>query len=332
MKIVFAHFNSKIPKHLILNLKRTISLFPSHEVYLITDQDVSKIKITNLAVLKYQPSDAWNNLESLLQHPKLFRKNFWFTSLARFIAIAEFVKTQNEGVIHIESDVIISDDFPFEVFLNLNIDFSFPVVNSDQAIASCLFIGDSRAADELISITLESASENSLTTDMYILKKLVKSNRTKFQLLPSSISSKDVLDNANAEFLAETKDALSKYSGVFDGTDIGLYLFGEDPRNNRGLSKLRARKYINYLNVRKMEITTKFNREFPYILDLENDKQIPVYSLHIHSKNTNLFKLNRTKKIISKSVKNSKKDPRTIFSPIKFIWTVKNSIIRRIIY
>jgi hypothetical protein len=155
-----------------LNLKRTISLFPLHEVHLITDQDVTKIKINNLAVSKYHPSDNWINLEKLLQHPKIFRNNFWFTSLARFIAIAEFVKTHDEAMIHIESDVIISEDFPLKVFSKLNVDFSFPVVNSDQAIASCLFIGNSRAADELIRITLESAIENNLTADMYILKKL----------------------------------------------------------------------------------------------------------------------------------------------------------------
>ena len=172
MKIVFAHFNSKLPKHLILNLKRTISLFPSHEVHLITDQDLTKVKINNLSVSKYHPSDNWNNLEKRIQHPKFFRNNFWFTSLARFIAIAEFVKIHDEEIIHIESDVIISDDFPFKMFSKLNVDFSFAIVNSEQAIASCLFIGNSRAADELIRITLESAIENNLTTDMYILKKL----------------------------------------------------------------------------------------------------------------------------------------------------------------
>jgi hypothetical protein len=332
MKIVFAHFNSKIPKYLVLNLKRTILLFPLHKVYLITDQDVSKIQITNLSVSKYHPSDNWNDLEKLIQHPKFFRNNFWFTSLARLIAIAEFVKNHNEEVLHIESDVIISDDFPLQVFSKLNVDFSFPVVSSDLAIASCLFIGNSRAADELIRITLESATENNLTTDMYVLNRLTKSKTTKFQLLPSSTSSKEALDNSNMQFLHKTKEALSIYSGIFDGADIGMYLFGEDPRNNRGFSKLRTRKYVNYLNVRKLLIINRFNREFPYVFDSENDIQIPVFSLHIHSKNPNLFKVNRIRKTISKSVKDSGKDPRTIFSPMTFIWAVKNSTIRRIRY
>lgn len=332
MKIVFAHFNSKIPKYLLLNLKRTILLFPLHEVYLITDQDVGKIKIKNLSVSKYNVSENWNYLEELIQHPKFFRNNFWFTSLARLIAIAEFVKNHNEEILHIESDVIISSDFPFQVFSKLNVDFSFPVVNSDQAIASCLYIGNSRAADELIRISLESAAENNLTTDMYVLKRLAESKITKFQLLPSSISSREALDNANEQFLLEIKEALSIYSGIFDGSDIGLYLFGEDPRNNRGLSKLRYRKYINYLNVRKLFIISGFNREFPYVSDLENNVQIPIYSLHIHSKNPNLFKVNRIRKIISKSVKASVKEPKNIFSPMIFIRAVKNSIFRRIRY
>jgi hypothetical protein len=194
-----------------------------------------------------------------------------------------------------------------------------------------LFIGNSGAADELIRITLESATENNLTTDMYVLNRLIKSKTTTFQLLPSSTSSKEALDNSNMQFLLKTKEALSIFSGIFDGADIGMYLFGEDPRNNRGFSKLRSRKYVNYLNVRKLLIINRFNREFPYVLDSENDIQIPVYSLHIHSKNLNLFKVNTIKKVISKSVKNSEKKSITIFSPMKFIWAVKNSIIRRII-
>jgi hypothetical protein len=176
-------------------------------------------------ISNYHPSAAWNSLEKLLNHPKNFRKNFWFTSVARFIAIAEFAIAQNEEIMHIESDVIISDDFPFEVFSNLNVDYSFPVVNSELAIASCLYIGNSHAADELIRATLKSAARNNLTTDMYILKMLTKRESTKFQLLPSSTSSSDALDNADPDFLYETKRALLKFSGIFDGYDIGLYLF-----------------------------------------------------------------------------------------------------------
>jgi hypothetical protein len=331
MKIVFAHFNSKIPKYLLLNLKRTIQLFPKHNVCLITDQDTSKIKVSNLLVSKYHPSNAWNELEKLIDHPKFFRRNFWFTSLARFIAISEFTKTYNEPILHIESDVIISEDFPFEIFSNLNTDFAFPVVNSQLAIASCLYLGGSGAAEKLINMTLESASQNNHTTDMYILKKLTEKNSIRFQLLPSSISSKEALDCASSEFLEETKQALLKFSGVFDGCDIGLYLFGEDPRNNRGFSQLRSRKYVNYLNVRNLIISIKDDREFPYLLDIVNKKQIPVFALHIHSKNITLFKLRGAKRLIAKSVKNSKKKPKTIFVLIKFFWTIKNSIRTRIV-
>lgn len=330
MKIVFAHFNSKIPKHLILNLKRSVALFPNHQIYLITDQEISKIRISNLSILKYHPSDDWNSLEELLNHPRNFRNNFWFTSLARFIAIAEFVKEHDEEIMHVESDVIISDDFPFEVFSNLNVDYAFPVVNSELAIASCLYIGNKHAADALIKATLESATQHNLTTDMQILKQIIKYKNTKFQLLPSSTNSEETLDNADLDFLFETKNALLKFSGIFDGYDIGLYLFGEDPRNNRGFSKLRARKYVNYLNVRNLNFVSKFDREFPFVVDSNNSDLIPIYSLHIHSKNANLFKMNRIKRFVIKAVRNSKKQPITIFSPTKFIWTVKKSIIRRI--
>ena len=159
MNIVFAHFKTKFPKHLILNLQRTAKLFPEHQVVLITDQDVSKLDIQGLTMFFFDESPEWLEIESLLEHPKDFRGNFWFTSLARFVAISAFMQLNDCPLVHIESDVIISSDFPFEKFSKIESVFAYPVINDNLAIASCLFIRDKQAAMFLENFTLKSVRE-----------------------------------------------------------------------------------------------------------------------------------------------------------------------------
>ena len=59
MNIVFVHFRAKPPRHLILNIKRTIKLFPEHRVYLITDFNSPKFKIKGLICYEYKKNKDW---------------------------------------------------------------------------------------------------------------------------------------------------------------------------------------------------------------------------------------------------------------------------------
>jgi len=330
MRIVFAHFYSKIPNYLVHNLRRTVLVFPMHEVYLITDKDTSRLRIPGLKILYYTPSTEWNTLEELLDHPKSFRSNFWFTSLSRFLAIAEFMKYDDQEIIHIESDVVIASDFPFDIFSKLNTNYSFPIINNDQAIASTLYINNYNSAKELSDFILSTAREYHSTTDMYVLSMLAKNYDKKFQLLPSSTGDINSLEFAKPEFLVKTKEALTLFNGIFDGADIGMYLFGHDPRNNRGLAELRGRKYKNYLNVRKLELFMDGTRDFPSVRNFENNNIYAIFSLHIHSKNNKLFQPRKMKTVIRKSVRNSKKDTKIIFSFLVFFIAIKKSIFRRL--
>ena len=82
MKIVFAHFYTQLPEHLILNIKRTIGLFPEHEIFLVTDLELDGTIIQKLNVFKYQPDSNWRKLEKILTHDKEFRGNFWLFAIS----------------------------------------------------------------------------------------------------------------------------------------------------------------------------------------------------------------------------------------------------------
>ena len=78
------------------------------------------ISINGLQFYEYVQSEEWKILIGLLKHSKEFRNNFWFTLHARFIELSEFSKTFDEELLHIESGVIIADDFPFKILSCIN--------------------------------------------------------------------------------------------------------------------------------------------------------------------------------------------------------------------
>ena len=332
MIIVFAHFNSPLPKHLILNLKRTIHFFPQQEIHLVTNLNSALIKINGLKVFKYSPSPRWFELEKALSHNREFRNNFWFTSLARFLALAEFSQTHNREMLHIESDVIISHDFPFDDFLEIPSLFSFPVVNKSMGIASCLFVKNTEAAEYLSQLTMLMAKKDSFVTDMHVLGEISKKDSDFFQLLPTSPSLKKALPSASESHLDSIHESTLLFKGFFDGRDLGMYLFGDDPRNKRGISFVRKFDARFYLNARKLIYILENDRDFPSVYDPFKMTFVPIFTLHIHSKNLKLFKLTSSRKVIKKAISDSKKRPQTKFYPTIFINSFTQAIKRRLIW
>ena len=330
MIIVFAHFNSPLPKHLTLNLKRTIQLFPQHEIYLLTNLNPVSIKINKLKVFGYKPNTRWFELESTLSHDREFRNNFWFTSLARFIALAEFSQIHNREMLHIESDVIISHYFPFDDFREISAWFSFPVVNKSMGIASCLFIKNPEAAAYLSKLTISMAKKDGNVTDMHVLGEITKKDSYFFQLLPTSPPLKNALPSASESHLDSIYKSTLLFKGFFDGFDLGMYLFGDDPRNKRGFSFVRKFDTRFYLDASELSFVLNNDRDFPYVFDPFKNTFIPIFTLHIHSKNLKIFNPAIGPKIIKKAIIDSKKGPRTKFYPTIFISRLTKAAKRRL--
>jgi hypothetical protein len=328
--IVFVHLNSPLPQHLILNLTRTLELFPTHDVYLITDDKNKDFSMRNLKVYNYNPNSDWFTVENNLAHPKDFRDNFWFTSLARFIALADFSAMHSGEILHVESDVILSRDFPFHLFTALEASFQFPIVNNELAIASILYLRDFAAATKLRNLVLTESSENSSTTDMHILKILSAIAKNDFALLPTSYCLNNTLVKSSLRFIEENDKACKHFSGVFDGFDLGRYLFGDDPRNNRGISKIRKDDPEVYVDVRKLDFILDDDRDFPYVLNVTNNYKLPIYALHIHCKNSRYFSTVASHKLFLKAIMKSKNKIEYRIYPRILLNSIQTSLIRRL--
>ena len=98
-----------------------------------------------------------------------------------------------------------------------------------------------------------------------------------------------VLENKleNDEYQFVTKN-FNKFKFIFDAAAIGQYLGGVDRRNNPNntigfINETCIIKYNSY----KFEFLDKENIKKPFIN--VNDKFIPIFNLHIHSKDLDKF-------------------------------------------
>lgn len=327
MNLVFAHFYTQVPRHLIKNLELTSSNFPQFKIYLVTDRnDVERVP-SGVEVFVYKPDNIWREMEEQLSHPRDFRNNFWFTSIARFLALADFATHKDGSFLHIESDVIISPDFPLRKIDSGDWDFAFPVVNDELAIASTLYFRNSRAAIRLARLAISECADDSQATDMHVLRKLMDLNPNRVQLLPTATSNPYFYNKVPNNFLIQTGSAIEYFEGVFDGFDIGQYLLGIDPRNRRGRTLLRSVNPNNYLNCRNIKFEMTSSREFPYIND--QGKQFPLFSIHVHSKNLKVFQVGSTRKLLQSAVLKSKFPQELRFNVSVFISSVTRSLQRR---
>lgn len=295
------HLGSKIPKHLKLNLERTILLFPEHSVVLISESGIHTRNIKNLIHINYFPSESFKKIDLELRHPKDFRNNFWFNTLARFLALEYYMQLTKKECLHVESDVILASDFPFDVFTKLNKKMAFPIVSKNQGIASILYLQNLEATSLLIKVLRNEILVNKQTTDMLILGSLFKMHKEEIQVLPIGPGNSFYYRNSlSPSLLDEMSLAISKFGGVIDGLDVGFYLFGEDPRNHRGVRRLGTSLKNYYLDPKKLKFIFSVDRQFLNIHD--GEVNYPIFSIHVHSKNLKLFRFNTSVKLMKKNV------------------------------
>jgi hypothetical protein len=313
-----------------MNIERCKALFPNIPIILITNREFNLKKIKGIEIYIYNQSPEWRKLDTYLSHPKDFRENFWLASLARFLALEEYLAHHPGEILHLESDVILSKDFPFDKFSKLEKPIAYPLISSSLGVASTLYIRNHETAKLLVSLSMEMASNDSKTTDMLVLRSFYNSHPEKTQLLPIGPSGGNAYSTfGESTILAEIKSAILIFDGCFDGADIGYYLFGVDPRNARGKKYLRKPLENTFLIIREITIEYSDSRDFLNIRPNRFEPSIPVYSLHIHSKNCKLFQITNLNQLFKVAVRDYLLPESIEFVPRVFLSSIIKALLRR---
>ena len=307
--LVFVHLNSKIPLYLKLNLSATSKLFSGQKIVLVHNQEKHPLRNSSISTFFYNGSKSSQNIEESLSHPKEFRNNFWFSSIARLDALNAYAEFSGEDVLHIESDVLLSADFPISKFSELKVGLAYPVVAPDRGVASTVYIANASSAKTLVDFAVERTLRNPASTDMEILADFFFKETGLVFRLPFAPASEEFFRRENMpQNMVDMRESQKFFGGIFDGNDAGVYLFGFDPRNSRGLSHLGTSIPGNYADITKWRFRFDNSREFVSVIG--NEAPIPLFSLHASSKELLLFWKVTRNLMIRRGVERQSKTPR----------------------
>jgi len=289
---------SKAPNYFWENLKYLNREFPRMKTVFISDQNEDIRKARKLKLNHWQTKSvvkSWEQVHRQMNHPLEFRNGFWFLTIARFVALADYMQQNpNESILQIEGDVWIAPNFPMHLFEKIEMKYAFPLVSNIEGAASTLYVRDAQSADELLRFSERMLQVNPSGTDMTILGDLARNYPRDCLILPSSISQHNSNQVGNFPQDEHFSKNLSRFNGIFDGAQWGSYIFGEDPRNHRGIRLLFNRSSPKEVKPWDF-VFSSTNLGFPGVQ--AKNEVIPIFALHIHSKDIRLFKRGKIAKI-----------------------------------
>lgn len=282
-QIVLTFLGGKLPRYAFKNLLRLEEMFPQNEVVLITDTEQSAAIKSTVKLIQIPPVvNSWSQVNQELDHPKEFRNNFWFYTLARFSALATFMESHDKPVLHVECDVLLFPDFPLSEFTLIDTQLAFSVVSKESASAALLYIKNSDAAKNLVKISEQLIRKDSTLTDMRILKYIYDHKIMGVTLLPSfphEVSNETIFSNL-----------------LFDPATWGMYILGVDPRNHRGWSTYASTPPGHQISPNNFFI--QGGRDALVVACRCCRIEWKLTTLHIHSKDLRAFELLKNTKYV----------------------------------
>ena len=283
------HLGTSRNEYLASAIDRSLALFPQIRHTLISDGLESPI--TNSSKVNFIKNKA-RVLESEMTQRNVdveFRMGYWNLTLERIFAVLNYQITNNlRNVLHVESDVILMKTFPFRNIQECKY-VHWCEYGEGHDVASLLHIPDSQNAVLLKEKLLSILKQNPNLTDMQLLF-MARSSGANVRLFPSTAT-----DYCESKYKSKSSTFYCKcfpLDFIFDGLTYGMYLSGQDPRNNYGRYSVGDNSPYDsgatHLNPRKYLWTFDTSGN----LQAESfccGKVVILQNLHIHSKNLKLF-------------------------------------------
>jgi hypothetical protein len=275
---------------------------------------------------KYISNTKVSSLLDQLEIDSEYRQGFWRFSLERLFALSDHhTRFPKEGLLHIESDVLILDTFPFEKFANID-NLSWSIMDRARDVAAILYSPNLDASNWLKEKMLEFLHEGININDMQLLSLVSGRYPKNVTILPTTPA-------RNAEFfinVTSDSEAIRErvtrnfeiFGGIFDAAPIGIWLTGSHPVNSFGIS----RRYDHTLIENSSFMIDPSKMKFEFVpkeglfLRIQKSK-IAIHTLHIHSKNIDFFSVENSKLILKCVAQSDRQKALSTFSPA-VLWSL----------
>ena len=296
-ELVFVRLGPRKNHYLNGNIDRLRNLFPELQITVILDSQSQQLNVPVKGVKYwlYANQNNQNLLHGNVRKSNSFRDGFWTLTTERLFAVLEYQSSNpNLSILHIESDVLLFPNFPFAKLKSLN-QISWSSFNETKDVASIFFLPSVSENSWLKKELQEEIRFDIDVTDMTALSIISQRNPNKVYILPpfGSVSAHLLVNhrNHNAKFRLDRLIHLEEhFSGIFDPAAIGMWLCGLDPENFHGKLLLHDRSFIDngdsFIDPSALDfqIDSEGNLFF-----LCGSSWIPIYNLHVHSKNQKLL-------------------------------------------
>jgi hypothetical protein len=305
MNLLVVYLGTKIPTYAVSNLIDIKARFSKHQLYLVCDDSrvASKVQKRGINILQVEKDSSFKRLfEEKSDLPSDFRNGFWYYTIARFSALKEAQRILSSPVIQIEADVWLADNFPFDKFTSLREEIAFSLETPDKGSASILYLKNFAAAEKLQVLAESMLYESPKDTDMVILGKICSRKLMRARILPT-LAPCDLAPHEDKMPFRESD--IKFFGGIFDALPYGMCLLGEDPRNHRG--RIKVNQVLDHQIIPKRNFDFELSLKGDLFLIDKDGKSVPLFNLHNHSKNKELWK-NQTKRLLTKRIKRRRRN------------------------
>ena len=268
-------------EYIMTNIAQLVKLGHT-KIYVLTNAELIPHfePFSNLVTLV--PVESLNDSFDFRRHStqdKDYRGGFWHHTSARFFVLYEFMaKTGTQNVIHIENDVLLyyNCDHVLTAPLKNVTGICVPFDCYERSISSILYISDARSFAKIL------VNYDYGQNDMYNFSEIQKKTYLvgHFPIY---------MDEHGGGVRGFVSTGWSRFGGyIFDAAAIGQYIGGVDPRNRPGDSRgfVNETCVIKYADEGAIVWKNVDDMCRPF---LRMDVDIPIFNLHIHSKELALY-------------------------------------------
>ena len=296
---IFIHLGDKFfPEYTEYTFKQCKKWNPDNDIYFICS-DVHKSKIdTNLvkfiSISSLTQTEHHKKYNNDVKIDEGFRDGFWRFTTERLFTLEDFCLQYNiTEFLHLENDNMIyfnANEFT-DIFRKSVNGISTMVATRGEIVLGMMYCNNIETLSNFTKFLLENKSgSNSSNNEMVIGQKFFDLNKNTTSYLPS-IPLIPNTPELNDDEKYKISNNISIFNGVFDPGQYGTWLGGIDPRNG----DFKPFTYINQGNIItpdkfKYELKTESNNNKRYyIINKENNIDLPIFILHVHSKKLNEF-------------------------------------------
>lgn len=282
----------KIPDHLFANFLSFTARFPDLNVKLILSDYCKVPKNLSSDHIYFDNSELRDHLFVNTDHDLKFRDQFWRKSIERILAVCDYqIKKLDSPILHLESDILALPNFPFHYFERMT-SIAWQNYNDDRDVASILYIPSKQSSAWLYERLSEQISVNKTVTDMSALRAIRREHPTVCHIIPNLPVGNSLAGNPRYFSSNPSHANCEQTNGLFDSAQIGMWLFGMDPRNTYGVLRIHDRAILDSgeAPLDPSRLNYSIDSDGALNMILEDGKTYPIFSLHVHSKELQIFK------------------------------------------